>query len=180
MRRRQGWVGRLVAGVVVVVAVGVVAGPAVADPYGSGGGSVSVPDPAPGSSVTVSGSGFQPDSLVTVQILSTPVFLATVRADANGVATAQVRIPAGFAAGTSHHLQLVGVGSSGAAHTVSVPVTLVPAGTGLPGTGRSWTALGLGVAAVALGVAAVVLGVVLLLIRRRRGHGAAVIWGGGR
>ncbi len=168
MRRLAGWVGRLVAGVVAVVAVGVVvgvvAGPAVADPYGSGAASVSVSDPAPGSSVTVSGSGFRPDSSVTVQILSTPVFLATVTADANGVATAQVRIPAGFAVGTAHHLELVGVASSGAARTVSVPVTLGPpgtAGTALPRTGMTWTALG-------LGAAAVVLGVLLVVMRRRR------------
>ena len=154
--------GLIVVAVVVVLAPVALAVPAHADPYGSPGGTISVADPAPGGSVTVTGSGFKPDSAVTVQILSTPVRLASVTADANGVATVAVTIPAGFAAGASHTIELVGVDSSSAAYTVSIPVTLASAGTALPKTGTTLVYLGLGVVVLALGVFLVV------VVRRRR------------
>lgn len=154
-------IAQLVVAMVVAVAPVAFAIPAHASPYTSGGGTISPANPAPGGSCTVTGTGFKPDSSVAVQILSTPVHLASVTADANGLATATVTIPASFASGSAHTIQLVGLDSTGAEYAVSIPVTLGSTGTALPKTGTNLGYLW-------FGVMALVLGVLLVVVARRR------------
>ena len=93
-------------------------------PYNVGGGTISVLHPPPGSGCTVTGNGFGPDSTVQVQILSTPMNLTSVTADANGQATASITIPTEFLPASHHTIELVGVDSSNTAMIVSIPVIL--------------------------------------------------------
>jgi hypothetical protein len=110
-----------------------------------------------GQAVTISGGCMVPDTDVQVTIESTPIYLATLHADAQGNYRGTVVIPASMPLG-EHHLVVTGLGRIGAvSHRSSAPVTVVAAqttGGGLPRTGRDlarWFLVGLG--AVALGAA---------------------------
>lgn len=82
-------------------------------PEGSGALEGVPADAAPGSTLDVSASGFAADSPVVFSIYSTPTVLATVKADAAGVARATITIPAEFSGAHS-------IVASGTAPTGSV------------------------------------------------------------
>lgn len=122
---------------------------------------VSTSEPAPGGSVTISGSGFAPGSEVTITIESTPQTLTTVFADADGSFSATVQIPTDLSLGP-HTLQATGVTPDGATLVLSSELTLAAPG--------SEEAEGLPIAVVVIAVAlagVVLLGAVGLLIRAR-------------
>ncbi len=108
------------------------------------------PTPTPGQVITVSAPGFAPGSPVQVDLLSTPVRLATLTADAQGVASGSVTIPLRTEAG-SHEIRLTGVASDGSAVVRSVPITVERA---LPQTGSdsSWSMLRIGLLLIGFGL----------------------------
>ncbi|WP_348789223.1 putative Ig domain-containing protein [Leifsonia sp. NPDC080035] len=81
----------------------------------------------PGQSLTVTASGFAADSPVTFGIYSTPVVVAQVDADVNGVATATIVIPAGYTG--AHTLLAIGTAPDGSERVLRSAV-LLPGGTG--------------------------------------------------
>ncbi len=136
--------------------------------------SVNVTTIAPGGSVTVSGAGFLPNELVSIDIGG--VHLATVRANANGVVVATVSIPAGLSGNES--ITMTGLGGSGTTLTVGVDVTSPAApnnvaNNGIPnsGGGGGGGLPNTGVAVIGIGSVGLVLlatGAVLMVAGRRR------------
>lgn len=124
------------------------AAPAAYASYGGDGGiNISNPSPDAGASVSITSDGWQANSDVTIVLHSTPVTLATVTADGNGVVDTSVVIPSGTAAG-AHTIELTGTDPSGAPRTVSTDITVGSGGgSSLPRTGAAIGAL-LGVAAI--------------------------------
>jgi titin len=122
---------------------------------------------AAGKTLTLSGSGYAPNSTVTLAIYSTPQVLTTVVTDASGNFTATVTVPAGLEAGT-HTLVASGVDSSGNVRYVNLEVTVSAGGTAkLAYTGADVLVPALG------GLAAVALGAGLIVVRRRATSSAA-------
>jgi hypothetical protein len=115
---------------------------------------------ATGDTITVSGSGFAPDSDVTVSLRSDPVTLGVAHTDAAGNFTATFAIPAGTAAG-DHLLVFVGFDAAGNPITVEQAITLTRAGM-LPVTGDDTVPFGFA------GFALVLAGATSLRIARRR------------
>ncbi|MCW2507087.1 MAG: hypothetical protein JWP68_235 [Modestobacter sp.] len=114
-----------------------------------------------GAQVTLSGSGYQPGSVVELVVYSTPVSLGSVVADANGAFSATVTLPASMANGT-HHLVSVGVDADGNPRYL-VSEIIVSGGTGLAYTGFSPAPyIGGGLVALLAGAGLIVAG------RRRR------------
>lgn len=133
-----------------------------AAPYG-GAGSAQVSDrtPAPGQSVVVSGVGFAPNSKVVVTIEPGSTVLATLTADATGVVSGTVTIPAGTSGDAK--LVLKGVTASGAAVSASMAIVVGSSSAGLPTTGSNTEPMVMwALAAVAAG------GVLVLTVTRRR------------
>lgn len=94
-------------------------------PYAPDGApSLSTSSPAPGTSLSVSGDGFRAGSQVRVVMFSDPVVLGTAKANAAGEAKLEVKIPASFAAGSEHRIEIQGVDSSGEVRVLSQKVTL--------------------------------------------------------
>lgn len=118
----------------------------------------------PGSTMTLSGSGYAPGSTVTVLIYSSPQVLTTVVADSSGKFTVTVTVPAGLEAG-NHTLVASGLDPSGVVRYVTLPVTV--AGS-LAYTGFD-VALPLTGGLIALGV-----GAALMVVSRRRKVAVAV------
>ncbi|MCW2705827.1 MAG: exported protein of unknown function [Blastococcus sp.] len=117
---------------------------------------------AAGKTMTISGSGYAPNSTVTLAIYSTPQVLTTVVTDASGNFTATVTVPAGLAAG-SHTLVASGVDNSGNVRYVNLAVTVSAAGTAtLAYTGADVVLPAIG------GLVAVVVGGGLIVASRRR------------
>lgn len=79
---------------------------------------------AAGGSTTVSGSGFAPQTPVTVGMYSTPVKLATATTDANGSFSTTVQVPKGAPAG-QHTFVAIGATADGPDQTLTQTVTLV-------------------------------------------------------
>lgn len=129
-------------------------------PTGSSASSLAV-----GKKITLTGSGYAPNSTVTVLVYSTPQVLTTVVTDASGSFTVEVTVPAGLPAG-HHTLVASGVDPGGNLRTMTLPVTVVGGTTGQGGLAYTGVAvaplLGGGVTAVALGAG------LLVLSRRRR------------
>lgn len=113
-----------------------------------------------GGNVTISGAGFGPNTSVSIELLSSPVHLATVTAGSGGDVTETVTIPATTSPGT-HTLTLTGVDPSGSPRqlTVSITVKSELAATGTSDLAQIEVAGG---ALLGAGVLA------LLLARRRR------------
>ncbi len=108
---------------------------------GDGGVTVVPPSPKVGSSITVDSSGWKANTDVTITLHSTPVVLATVKADANGAVHSTSAIPSGTSAG-AHTVELTGVDPLGAPRDVSAAITVEAAGGGnLPRTGAAIAAL---------------------------------------
>lgn len=113
-----------------------------------------------GTTITVSGSGFSPDSDVTVVLRSNPVTLGSFTADSNGKVVASVKIPLNTPAGT-HHLYFVD--ENGVEYLIS-EITVAAAGDStavIPGLGFEGAPY-FGVAALML------LGGAALMVRRRK------------
>ncbi|WP_432967767.1 fibronectin type III domain-containing protein [Dactylosporangium sp. CA-233914] len=68
-------------------------------------------DVAPGEQITLSGTGYQPHSTITVAIYSTPLTLATTTTDGSGAFSIAVTVPAGYTG--THTLVASGVDNSG-------------------------------------------------------------------
>jgi len=115
-----------------------------------------------GSSTTVYGWGFEPDSASSVYLCSTPVLLGTVTADAAGNVAAAVTVPLGTALG-AHTIAVVGRSAGGATRVSYAAINVVAPGSGggtttgnLPTTGSDpGRYLAAGSALVLLGAAAV-------------------------
>ena len=120
---------------------------------------------APGGQMTVSGTGYRPGSTVDLYVYSTPVKVGTATADANGVFSAVVTLPAGLAAGT-HHLVAAGVDPSGnpryLVQQVSVTTAASSSTPGLADTGAEPLPLLIGAGALLLA------GTALTSLGRRR------------
>jgi hypothetical protein len=122
---------------------------------------------APGKTITVSGSGYAPNTTVTLAIYSAPQVLTTVVTDASGNFTATVTVPAGLEAG-NHTLVASGVDSAGNLRYVNLAVTVSSSGKAmLAYTGANVVPPALG------GLAAVALGTGLIVVRRRASRSAA-------
>ena len=113
---------------------------------------------APGSAVDVSASGFQANSDVTITLHSTPVVLATVKANSAGVIAAKVTIPKNTTLG-SHTLVLEGKDALGNATSsvLNLNVAILPA-TGVDTLSEVWP--------YAVGLLAI--GIVLFFVTRRK------------
>ncbi|MET0854843.1 MAG: putative Ig domain-containing protein, partial [Microterricola sp.] len=97
-------------------------------PQGSGALEGVPADAAPGSTLDVSASGFAADSPVVFSIYSTPTTLATVTADAAGVARATITIPAGFSG--THSIVASGTSPTGSVLFKRSDVTVTADGGG--------------------------------------------------
>jgi hypothetical protein len=116
-----------------------------------------------GSKQTITGDGFLPGETVHGVLHSDPIDLGTAVADANGVVTFSVTLPAGFETGT--HAVVLSGATSGRVATVEFTVaatTAAAAQGGLAYTGASV------VIPLLTGLTALVVGAVLLLASRRR------------
>jgi hypothetical protein len=114
-----------------------------------------------GEKVTVHGSGYQPNSLVSVIIYSTPQVLTSVMTDSSGSFTVEVTVPAGLASG-QHTLVAAGTDTSGHPRYMNLPITVIAGSGELAYTGASVLTPAL------LGLGALVLGGGLLMASRRR------------
>ncbi|MEY3342235.1 MAG: hypothetical protein RLZZ269_2146, partial [Actinomycetota bacterium] len=86
------------------------------------------------SSAQVSGSGFQPGSLVDIWLFSTPTFLGTVEVGKDGSFVGAVLIPSSIEVG-NHTLQANGATSDGAVRSLNLGVRVVDSKPTLPITG---------------------------------------------
>lgn len=148
---------------VLVVALGLPFAAAAEGPYTNGDVSLSDASPAPGASVDVGASGFQPNSEVEVIFRSDPITLATATADAAGEVMATVTIPSD--ASGAHRIEVVGVAPDGSPRTVSSDITVTADGESsepLPSTGNSVAP------AVIIAIVAALVGVALLVVTRVR------------
>ncbi|WP_457025656.1 hypothetical protein [Geodermatophilus sp. SYSU D01119] len=153
---------------------GVVAAPAVPAtvPTASGPlGAPAGPSVTAGRAVTLTGSGYLPDSTVTLVVYSTPTVLGTVVTDGNGAFSTTVTLPSGLASG-AHTLVASGVDPAGNPRALALPVTVAAtgaaAGGGSAGSGGlAYTGADVAVPAVG-GVAALLLGGGLVVAARRR------------
>ena len=101
-------------------------------PTGAGTSATAVVTPAsvpPGSSVTVSGSGFAPNQSLTVTFDSAPATPATATANASGAFSARITVPTGTTAG-SHRIAVNGRNPQGAQLQAVGTVTVTLARTG--------------------------------------------------
>lgn len=133
---------------------------------------------APGVPLTVTARGYQPGELVAFYLHSEPVFLGTATADADGVATLTVSLPAEAPAG-EHHVRGIG-GTSGV--WAEVPVTLTaavvpqsPVVAAAPVRAAELAVTGSDAfTGLATGAGMLLLGAVLLLARRRATRNGAL------
>lgn len=114
-----------------------------------------------GDKVTVHGTGYAPNTLVSVLVYSTPQVLTTTMTDASGSFTVEVTVPAGLADG-HHTLVAAGADPSGQMRYLTLPITVTGGSAELAYTGASVLTPALA------GLGALVLGAGLLLVSRRR------------
>jgi LPXTG-motif cell wall-anchored protein len=125
-------------------------------PSGAGGGSV-----VKGHKVTLHGTGYAPNSLISVLVYSTPQVLTTTMTDASGSFTVEVTVPAGLPDGR-HTLVAAGADPSGHMRYMTLPITVTAGSAELAYTGASVLTPALA------GLGALVLGGGLLMVSRRR------------
>lgn len=86
----------------------------------------------PGEPVTISGSGYEPGTTVTVTFESTPRVVGVLQADASGRFTTQVVIPVDATPGM-HTIKATGMGADGNPRVVSAAIrVMVPAAGAVP------------------------------------------------
>lgn len=119
---------------------------------------------ATGEKVTLSGSGYLPNSTISVIIYSSPQVLTSVVTDATGSFRVTVTVPDGLENG-NHTLVASGVDSTGQTRYVTLPVTVTGGTTGSGGLAYTGVdiALPLTGGLIALGV-----GAALMFVARRR------------
>jgi LPXTG-motif cell wall-anchored protein len=144
--------------------------PAAAQSYSPAGApTLSTASPAPGGTLRVAGSGFRSGSRVRAVIFSEPVVLGTAKVNAAGEVAIDVTIPASFAPGSEHRIELQGVDPDGEVRILSRRITLAGGDRGvLPFTGAASVP-----ALVLAGLLLVGGGVLLATSRARRRGGAA-------
>jgi titin len=114
-----------------------------------------------GQKVTLHGTGYAPNSLISVIVYSTPQVLTTVTTDSSGSFTVQVTVPAGLPDG-HHTLVAAGADPSGHMRYLTLPITVTAGSAELAYTGASVLTPALA------GLGALVLGGGLLMVSRRR------------
>jgi titin len=114
-----------------------------------------------GGKYTIIGSGYAPNTQVSVLIYSEPQILTTVMTDGGGSFTVEVTVPEGLALG-EHTLVAAGLDPNGVMRYLTLPITVTASGPRLADTGADVTAPAVG------GLAAVVVGAGLLVAARRR------------
>jgi len=77
-----------------------------------------------GSSMQTQGSGFLPDSPVSVYIFSTPILLGTFTVDSTGKFNGSLPIPAGLDLG-QHHIQVNGYSPDSQVRSATLPITII-------------------------------------------------------
>ncbi|MGZ4648356.1 MAG: fibronectin type III domain-containing protein [Blastococcus sp.] len=125
-------------------------------PSGATGGVVN------GEKIELHGTGYKPNSLVSVIIYSTPQVLKSVMTDGTGSFTVTVTVPAGLAAG-NHTLVAAGVDNAGHMRYMTLPVTVSASGQAT----LAYTGASIVTPAIA-GLVALVAGAGLLVASRRR------------
>jgi hypothetical protein len=85
-----------------------------------------------GDQLTLSGSGFEPGTQVTIEFHSTPSVLAVVRANDRGDFTTTVTVPTDASPGT-HHFVATGAAPNGAQNLLTAPISVV-----LPARAHDW------------------------------------------
>lgn len=83
--------------------------------------------PTAGGPLTVSGSGFAPNSDVQIIIESDPILLATVTADGSGAFSVEVTIPASLSG--EHLIIATGIDPAGSVRVLGTTVVIAPAPT---------------------------------------------------
>ena len=111
--------------------------------------------------MTLTGTGYAPNSTVSLYIYSTPTLLATVQTNGTGSFSKVVTIPANLAPG-AHHLVSAGVDPSGNPRYLTSAVSVAQATGTLAWTGFETLPVLLG------GVLTVAVGAGLVLVGRRR------------
>lgn len=84
--------------------------------------------------VEISGFGFKGESLVDLWLFSTPIYIGTVRVDANGNFVDALRVPSNITPG-EHTLQANGITPDGLVRTLNLGVRVLPSNPQLPVTG---------------------------------------------
>ncbi len=102
--------------------------------YGSGSSDSTSLTSSAGGTVTVHGSGFKPNSTVTVTLHSIPTILGTVTTDSNGNFVHTFTLPVTAATG-SHQIIMSGVDPQGASVSTTLSLTI----STLPLTGSNST-----------------------------------------
>lgn len=120
----------------------------------------------PGQPITLSAKTFMPGTTVTFTMFSAPVVLGTATADANGVATITVTIPANTTPGT-HRIEASGTGIDGQPLTVVTTIQVAgtataPGSSGLPTTGSDSVSL------TQVAVAVMVFGGLMVVMANKR------------
>ena len=137
--------------------------------YGPNGSTLTANTPSapPGGGLGVQGSGFAPNSLVTLVLHSTPVGLGTVTADANGNFTDTVTIPADTPPGDHTIIATDPDGDSASTAIVVSGTVTTTASNSASGSTLAFT--GADIAAMTtLGALALAVGGFLVLMGRKR------------
>jgi titin len=116
---------------------------------------------SPGQDIVFIGTGFAPNSTVTITMYSTPTVLGSVVTDASGGFRKSITVPASFAAG-GHTALAQGVAPDGTTRAMRLSITVATQASTLPITGVALTTL------VLVAVALTVTGIALTRIGRRR------------
>lgn len=157
--------------VVVVAVVAAAAGSASAQPYNPQTGNLKLSESvvSPSQAVLATGSGFKALGSVDMTFESTPVRLGTFQADAAGVVTARLTVPADAVAG-AHQVVATGPAPDNATLVLRAALEVRPeassSGAPLVRTGSSEV-----LPLTAAGLLLILLGSgVWFVVRRRRGH----------
>lgn len=114
-----------------------------------------------GEKITITGTGYAPNTMVTILIYSEPQVLTAVMTDGTGSFTVEVTVPAGLPVG-QHTLVAAGVDPTGAMRYMTLPVTVTEDGPTLAYTGADIALPAFG------GLAALAIGGGLMFVARRR------------
>lgn len=130
------------------------------------GGGSSTGQAGPGDTVDETATGFGAGTEAKATVESTPIGLGTLTADATGTIRFSVKVP-GVTPGL-HHVVVRGVSPTGAAHIVSLPLTVTGAAAGGgTGSGLPFTGFELGAASL-LGAGLLGAGTVAVVSGRKR------------